>query len=84
MNRLRDYAALFSRQTATQVLSGDMKGVEQKIERYDLEWMESNPKTYHAYFKRVYKRLKESCQNEYILKNELFNSWLEEDLGSFD
>jgi hypothetical protein len=84
MNRLRDYAALFSRQTANEVLSGEMDRVEQKIKRYDQEWIESNPKTYHAYFKRAYKYLKKSYQNEYILKNELLNRWLKEHLGSTD
>jgi hypothetical protein len=84
MNRLRDYATLFSRQTANEILSGEMERVEQKVKRYDQEWIESNPKTYHQYFKKAYKCLKESYQNEYILKNELLNSWLKEHLGSPD
>jgi hypothetical protein len=84
MNRLRDYATFFSRQTAAEVLSGNMDRVEQKIIRYDQHWIDSNPRTYHDYFKRAYKSLQKSYQNEYILKNELLNKWLKEHLGSPD
>jgi len=81
MNRLRDYASLFSRQVASEVLSGNLEVIYQKIERYDAAWTGSN-ETYHGYLKKVYHCLNDNYRNEYILKNELLNDWLKDHLGS--
>ncbi len=81
LNRLRDYATLFSRQVASEVLSGNMDKIKHKIERYDAVWSSSN-KSYHEYLQKVYRILNENYRNEYILKNELLNDWLKDHIGS--
>jgi hypothetical protein len=83
INRLRDYASLFSRQVASEVLSGNLDKINKKVERYDPVWGSSN-KTYYAYLRKVYHCLHENYRNEYILKNELLNDWLRDHIGSSD
>lgn len=84
ISRLRDYASLFSRQASSEILSGNLHLVEQKIRRYDHSWKESKNKTFHDYLKQVYKCINKEYQNEYVLKNELLNQWLKEYLGCPD
>ena len=81
ITRLRDYASLFSRQVAAEVLSGNLDRIKRKVERYDSVWGSSS-KTYHEYLRKVYHCLHEHYRNEYILKNELLNDWLKDHIGS--
>jgi hypothetical protein len=84
INQLRDYSSLFSRNEVKNLLKGDFKSINYKIERYDQNWLKSNKVTYLDYLKYVYSILSQNYQNEYVFKNEFLNEWLISEVGDND
>lgn len=81
IDQLRDYSSLFSRSQALSWLKKDFSSINNKMERYDVKWLNRQNLTYLDYLKYVYAVLAENYQNEYIFKNEFLNNWLIKELG---
>jgi hypothetical protein len=81
LSQLRDYSALFSRNSASEWLKGNFTTIDYKIARYDTDWLNRKNKSYSDYLKYVYKVLEKHYKNEYILKNAFLNQWLIKELG---
>lgn|SRR5690554_3637247 len=81
LNQLRDYSSLFSRSEVEQWAIGNFDSINQKIARYDSNWISYKNATYISYLKHLYKILENHYPNEYIFKNSFLNEWLIKELG---
>lgn len=81
LNQLRDYSSLFSRSEVEQWAIGNFDSINQKITRYDSNWISYKNATYISYLKHLYKILENHYPNEYIFKNSFLNEWLIKELG---
>lgn len=81
VNQLRDFSSLFSRSEVCRWLKNDFKSIDIKLNRYNLSGKYKGS-SYLSFLRKTYKVLEKHYPNEYILKNELINQWLKNELGN--
>ncbi len=81
INQLRDYSSLFSRSEVNKWLKNDFESIDIKLNRYNI-YDKNKGKTYLSVLRKTYKFLEKHYPNEYILKNEFLNQWLQKELGT--
>lgn len=77
INQLRDFSTFFTRSEVLRLLKSDFKSVNTKLQRYDLIEKKRGC-SYLEVLKEAYNTIKNSYQNEYVLKNEFLNKCLVE------
>lgn len=82
MEKLRDYALIFSRAEVFKIMNYDFSSINFLIKKHDKRWIKAKKKTYIEYLKHIYKILKNKYPNEYIYKNSLLNEFFISELKS--
>ena len=77
INQLRDFSTFFTRSEVLRLLKSDFKSVNTKLQRSDLTEKKRGC-SYLEVLKEAYNTIKNSYQNEYVLKNEFLNKCLVE------
>lgn len=79
IGQLRDLSTLFLRNEVQRFQNSNFESIDFKIRRYGL-YDRNRGKSYLQFLRYTYKLLQKQYQNEYVLKNEILNKWVKEEL----
>lgn len=83
ITQLRDLSTLFLRNEVQRLQNDDFESFDLKLKSHNL-YYKNKGKSYLQFLRDTYKLLQKRYQNEYVLKNELLNKWVKEELGQND
>lgn len=83
IGQLRDLSTLFLRSEVQRMQNDDFESINLKLKSHNL-YDKNKGKSYLQFLRKTYRLLQKRYQNEYVLKNEILNKWVKEELGKSD
>lgn len=83
IGQLRDLSTLFLRSEIQRLQKDDFESINLKLKSHNL-YDKNKGKSYLQFLRNTYRLLQKRYQNEYVLKNEILNKWVKEELRKND